>query len=158
TFDYRELTNEFRKEFYEGDDEAVPLDEHLVETGETPHEAYRALRGAVLRTKVYARDGSAKAEYPYRVTENRYGVAQLQPQDGNEHAVYLSHPIESQSYHYERNPTDPRLSHALTLGLDTFGNPLRSIAIGYGRRQPDPALPTQADRDKQTQTLITYTE
>ena len=34
----------------------------------------------------------------------------------------------------------------------------KSIAIGYGRRQPDPALPTQADRDKQTRTLITYTE
>ena len=42
--------------------------------------------------------------------------------------------------------------------MDAFGNPLKALAIGYGRRQPDPALPTQADRDKQTQTLITYTE
>ena len=40
-----------------------PIDEHAVEKGETPHEAYRALRGAVLRTEVYARDGSAKAEH-----------------------------------------------------------------------------------------------
>ena len=66
--------------------------------------------------------------------------------------------MESLSYHYERNPADPRISHALTLEVDAFGNPLKSLAIGYGRRQPDPALPTQADRDKQTQTLITYTE
>ena len=157
-FDYRELTNRFRKEFYHGDGEAASVDEHLVETGETPHEAYRALRGAVLRTEVYGRDGSGKAEHPYQVTENRYRVTQLQPKDGNHHAVYLSHQIESLSYHYERNPTDPRISHALTLEVDTFGNPLKSIAIGYGRRQPDPALPTQADRDKQTQTFITYTE
>ena len=42
--------------------------------------------------------------------------------------------------------------------MDAFGNPLKALAIGYGRRQPDPDLPTQADRDKQTQTLITYTE
>ena len=152
-FDYRELTNRFRKEFYQGDEEAVAVDEHDVETGETPHEAYRALRGAVLRTEVYAHDGSAKAEHPYQVTENRYRVTQLQPKDGNHHAVYLSHPLESLSYHYERNPTDPRISHALTLEVDAFGNPLKSLAIGYGRRQPDPALPTQADRDKQTQTL-----
>ena len=65
-FDYRELTNKFRKEFYQGDDEAVPLDEHESKPGETPHEAYRALRGAVLRTEVYAHDGSAKAGIPTR--------------------------------------------------------------------------------------------
>src|SRR5262249_24501190 len=77
---------------------------------------------------------------------------------GNNHAVYLSHPLESLSYHYERNPGDPRIGHALTLEIDGFGNPLKALAIGYGRRQPDPTLPTQADRDKQTQILITYTE
>jgi RHS repeat-associated protein len=157
-FDYRELTKEFRREFYRGDDQAVPLDGHEVETGETPHEAYRALRGALLRTEVYAHDGSAKEAHPYQVIENRYRVTQLQPQDGNRHAVYFQHQLESLIYHYERQPADPRLSHALTLEVDAFGDPLKSLAIGYGRRQPDPQLPTQADRDKQTQTLITYTE
>ena len=28
----------------------------------------------MLRTEVYAHDGSAKAEHPYQVTENRYRV------------------------------------------------------------------------------------
>ena len=50
-FDYRELTRALRHEFYQGDTQAVPLDEHAVETGETPHEAYRALRGALLRAR-----------------------------------------------------------------------------------------------------------
>jgi RHS repeat-associated protein len=157
-FDYRELTNTFRREYYQGDEEAAVIDEHAVEKGETPHEAYRALHGAVLRTEVYARDGSAKAQLPYQVTENRYRVRQLQPKDSNPHAVYFSHQLETRSYHYERNPTDPRISHALTLEVDTFGNPRKSIAIGYGRRQPDPFLPTQIDRDKQSRTLVTYTE
>jgi RHS repeat-associated protein len=157
-FDFKELTKEFRREFYQGDDQAVAVDDHKVETGATPHEAYRALRGAVLRTEVYAHDGSAKAAHPYQVTDNRYQVQQVQPKNGNHHGVYFSSHMESVSYQYERNPTDPRISHALTLQVDSFGNPLKSLAIGYGRRQPDPALPTSADQDKQTQALITYTE
>jgi hypothetical protein len=119
-----------------------------------------------LRSEVYAHDGGVKAAHPYQVIENRYRITQLQPQDGNYHAVYFSHQLESLTYHYERHPSDPRISHALTLEVDTFGNPLKALAIGYGRRQPDPGLPTQpdpglltqADRDKQTQTLIAYTE
>ena len=157
-FDYRELTRALRHEFYQGDTLAQALDEHEVETGETPHEAYRALRGAVLRSEVYAHDGSAKVVHPYTVTESRYRITQLQPKDGNHHAVYFSHQLESLTYHYERHPSDPRISHALTLEVDAFGNPLKALAIGYGRRQPDPGLPTQADQAKQTQMLITYTE
>ncbi|MEH2500485.1 RHS repeat-associated protein [Bradyrhizobium sp. AZCC 1678] len=157
-FSYRELTDEFRKEFYQGDAEAYAVAEHEVESGETPQEAYRALRGAVLRTEVYAHDGSAKAEHPYQVTETRHRVTQLQPSVGGNHGVYLSHPMESLSYQYERNPADPRINHTLTLEVDDFGNALRSLAISYGRRRPDPILPTQADRDKQTRTLVTYTE
>jgi len=157
-FDYRELTERFRGEYYQGDIDAIPLGEHEVTSSDAPHETYRALRGAIVRTEMYARDGSAKARHPYLVTENRHRVVQIQPKDGNHHGVYFSHHLESLSYHYERNPTDPRVSHALTLEVDDFGNVLKSIAIGYGRRLTDPDLPTQADREEQTQTLVTYTE
>jgi len=156
--DYRDLTERFRQEYYQHDGHAVPLDEQDVDPGETPAEAYRALRGAQLRTEVYAHDGSAKAEHPYQVSESRYRVAQLQPRSTNKHALYFSHQLESLAYHYERNPADPRISHALTLAVDAFGNPLKTLSIGYGRRHPDSGLPTQADRDRQTRTLVTYTE
>ncbi|MCA8920090.1 MAG: toxin, partial [Planctomycetes bacterium] len=59
--------------------------------------------------------------------------------------------------HYERDETDPRIQHALTLEVDEFGNVLRSAAIGYGRRQLDPKL-SPADQARQAQILITYTE
>ena len=39
-------------------------------------EACRALKGHVLRTEVYADDGSAEAEHPYTVTESRYQIRQ----------------------------------------------------------------------------------
>lgn len=69
----------------------------------------------------------------------------------------FTHTRETINYHYERNPADPRVSHALTLDVDKYGNVLKQMAIGYGRR---PGLsPLQGeDKKKQEQLLITYTE
>lgn len=156
--DYRDLTARFRSEYYAGDTRAVPLEEHDVEAGETPAEAYRALRGAQLRTEVYAHDGTLKEDHPYQVSESRHRVTQVQARGPNQHAVYLGHQLETLTYHYERRPADPRISHALTLEVDSFGNLLRTLSVGYGRRRPDPALPTDADRERQGRTLVSYSE
>ena len=156
--DHRELTQQYRSEYYQGDPEAFVLDEHFFEQpdgteglGDTPHEAFRALRGAVLRTEVYGRDGSVKADHPYVVTENRYWVKALQPKNGNNHAVYLTTPKESVTYHYERNPADPRMGHSITLGIDDYGNVTDSVSIGYPRRVVPADLPEQGE------TSIVYT-
>ena len=75
--------------------------------------------------------------------------------------MFFTHAREALNYHYERhyerNPADPRVSHALTLEVDDFGNVLQSAAIGYGRRRPDPALSAD-DQAKQAELLITCTE
>ena len=94
------------------------------------------LKGSILRQEVYADDGSAKASLPYSVSERSYRLTCLQPRGPNPHAVFFSHPSETIDYHYERNPADPRISHALTLAVDDYGNVLRSVAIGYQRRAP----------------------
>lgn len=127
-------------------------------TLEEEREACRALKGSMLRQEVYALDGTAKAAHPYTVSEQNFTVRLEQPRGSNRHAVFLTHAREVLTYHYERNPADPRTQHALTLEVDSFGNVLKEAAIGYGRRQPDLSLPLQVDRDKQTRTLITYTE
>jgi hypothetical protein len=59
----------------------------------------------------------------------------------------LTHNLESLSYHYERNPKDPRISHQLNLEVDEFGNVRKRAAIGYGRLKSD--LSTAAGRDQQ---------
>jgi RHS repeat-associated protein len=133
-FDYHKLTNRYRREFYDGDEQAFKLADHEVDAGDTPHEAYRALRGAVLRTEIYAKDDTREADHPYLVTHNRHWVKQLQPRDGNNHAVYLAMRKESLTYHYERNPDDPRIGHDITLAIDDFGNVTDSVSIGYPRR------------------------
>ena len=127
-------------------------------TAAEEREACRALKGSMLRQEVYALDGTDREEHPYTVSEQNFTIRRVQPQAGNRYAVFFTHPREAITYHYERNPDDPRIQHALTLEVEEFGNVLKSAAVGYGRRQPDAALPLQADRDKQTRTLITYTE
>ena len=120
-------------------------------------EATRALKGSILRQEIYALDGSEKSQYPYSVSENNFDVVMLQPKDENHYAVFFAHPHETIAYHYERNPSDPRTGHNLTLEVDSFGNVLKSAAFGYGRRQPDTAL-NATDQAKQMQLLVTYTE
>ena len=126
-------------------------------TVEEEREACRALKGMMLRQEVYADDGSDKAQHPYTVTEQNFTIRRLQPRQGNRHAVFFTHAREALSYHYERDPEDPRTTHALTLEVDEFGNVLKSAAIGYGRRSGLSAL-ADDDRQKQEQMLITYTE
>ena len=120
-------------------------------------EAFRALKGSILRQEVYADDGTAQAGLPYSVSERSYHLRLLQPRGPNQHTAFFSHASETIDYHYERNTADPRISHALTLEVDDFGNVTKSAAVGYGRRQVDPNLNFE-EKAKQTQTLITYTE
>ncbi|MFZ4699194.1 MAG: SpvB/TcaC N-terminal domain-containing protein, partial [Candidatus Methylumidiphilus sp.] len=168
---YREpgLTNEQARQLL--------LDDTLLPAGlsvEEEREACRALKGAMLRQEVYAEDGTAKAQHPYTVTEQNFTVEVLQPKSGNRHAVFFTHAREAISYHYERNPADPRIQHALTLEVDDYGNVLKQAAIGYGRRTtirvvnaqgqvqqvPNPGLAeyTASDQATQTTPLLTYTE
>jgi RHS repeat-associated protein len=134
------------------------LADTVLPPGLTPDEerqACRALKGAMLRQEVYGVDGTEKAAHPYTVTEQNFTIELLQPQGTNRHAVFFTHAREALRYHYERNPHDPRIGHAMTLEVDKYGNVLQSVAIGYGRKQS--SLAVQSDRNKQTQTLITYT-
>jgi RHS repeat-associated protein len=136
------------------------LDDTVLPVGLTvaeEREACRALKGSMLRQEVYGLDGMEKEHHPYTVTEQNFTIRRLQPRDGNRHGAFFTHAREALNYHYERDPADPRISHALTLEVDDFGNVLKEAAIGYGRRQGQ--SPLQADdKKKQEQTLITYTE
>ena len=155
-------TGEYYREPDLSDDEAAQLllPDTVLPDGlsvDEEREACRALRGSMLRREVYALDGTGKEPHPYTVTEQNFTIRVLQSKADNAHGVFLAHPRESLSYHYERKPANPRVSHALTLAVDDYGNVLQSAAIGYGRRQPDTDL-QQPDQDKQTQLLMTCSE
>ena len=145
-------------------------------------EACRALKGSMLRQEVYADDAGPgataeqiqRARTPYTVVEQNIAIRTVQPRGANRHAVFLTHGDETISYHYERNPSDPRVQHGLTLEVDGYGNVLKQAAIGYGRRpivhdvdvdglvqlvlNPGLGDLSPDDQFKQTTALLTYTE
>lgn len=141
-------------------------------------EAMRSLKGAILRQEIYAIDEKEESDRPYSVSERNYIIKPLQPRGANRHAVFFTHERETINFHYERklfpvlngqivdaqNPivrwhADPRVSHAVTLDVDEYGNVRQSVALAYGRRfdDSDPVL-TGDDRKKQKQLLVTLTD
>jgi hypothetical protein len=95
--------------YWSGDALAEPLPPHDIvssATGREVREAHRALAGMPLRTEVYSDDGTPEAVSPHAVAMHRHRVVRLQPVSENRPAVFRSHPLETVTYHYERNPAD----------------------------------------------------
>lgn len=103
-------------------------------SAEEKREACRALKGQMLRQEVYAEDRTEQAKLPYTVTENSYDIQCLQPKNEGTYGVFLVTPRESLSYHYERNPRDPRIAHSFNLVTDHYGNSTHVASIVYPRR------------------------
>ncbi|MFI1159285.1 SpvB/TcaC N-terminal domain-containing protein [Streptomyces sioyaensis] len=127
-------------------------------------QACRALKGSTLRTEVYALDGSPAEHLPYQITEQNYTIELLQPAPvrpdsaGMRNAVFATHAREILTAHYERTD-DPRIGHELVLAVDDFGNPLRTVSVGYGRRGADQGLAADEARAQQrTQIVLTEHE
>src|ERR1700677_3046486 len=99
-------------------------------------EACRALRGQVLREEVYAQDGTPAAVNPYSTSERRYQVDRLQPATPIAYGGFHSWEREQIVSHYERNQSDPRVTHELALAIDDYGNPTRHASVAYPRRSP----------------------
>jgi len=132
-----------RAQWYDGDRLAFRLADHDLSVDDTPREAYRTLEGAVLRSEVFALDGTARQPHPYMVTESRYTVTRLQARASRPFAVYVRTPRETLTYYYERRPDDPRIGHKLVLAVDAFANVTDAVAIAYPRRAP--AYPEQGE-------------
>jgi virulence plasmid B protein/glycosyltransferase TcdB-like subunit of Tc toxinin/glycosyltransferase TcdB-like subunit of Tc toxin len=131
-------------------------------------EAYRALKGSMLRTEVYALDDSSLQSYPYTVSEQVYRVRLLQARgDGRyQYGVFQTFSQESLTFHYERQVytdsnqklyMDPRVVHSLILNTDEYGDVLQTASIAYGRRHNDSDTRLNStDRSKQSQLYATY--
>ena len=138
-------------EYWSGDSSAATLPPCTLPSGLSPdalREAHYALKGKVLRREVYADDGSAESVHPYTVEQTSYAVRQLQPRQGAEpgsarYGSYLVVDQQSMSWSYERNPSDPRVSHTLTLQVDDYGHATRTAVVSYPRRSP--AKPAQGE-------------
>lgn len=166
--DGQRISQQFEHEYYrepgESDRalEASLLPDTILPAGltvEEEREAVRSLKESILRQEIYALDGSDKQPHPYSVSERNYEIRLEQALQTNRHAVFFAHDRETIDYHYERNPADPRITHAMTLEVDGFGNGLKSVAIAYPRRIPEFLEQGQIEgQTNQGKPFITYTE
>jgi RHS repeat-associated protein len=99
-------------------------------------DALRTLRGSILRTELYALDGSVSAARPYTVTEQAYRLREeqspLDPKSARSH-IFFPHSIAKRSTQWERGD-DPMTQFSFTGDYDAFGQPLSQTAIALPRR------------------------
>lgn len=126
--------------FWHGDAEAPDLPERWIApeieaAGTTTlRQAYAALAGHVIRREVYGLDGTALETTPYSVAQATTGVRLVQPKGPNPNAVVQAFTREQLDAQYERDATDPRITHDFELAQDEYGNVTRTCTVSYPRR------------------------
>lgn len=124
--------------FFQGDGQAYTFPDNVLPKGmdeETTRQAHMALKGHLIRQEIYGEDGSALADKPYTVTQSNAEIKLLKAQNSQRpFAVFMILPGESITYHYERNPKDPRIEQHFTLATDNYGHVLESCSVTLARR------------------------
>ena len=135
------------------DDPVLPANLAADEVGQ----CLRALRGAPLHQEVYSFDGSNRQDEPYSIAEHRYKVRRLQAREGDRPGVFTVDGLEMMNIHVERDSTDPRIAHSVSIELDELGQPVKTASVTYGRARDDASLPVEV-RKAQRALTITYAE
>jgi RHS repeat-associated protein len=151
--------HQYANEYFQN--QAVPeyqLPEPPFPTGlstQETREAFRALKSMALRSETYALDKLPESVFPYLTTAHTYQVKQIQALTGNKNTVFSTIESESLTWHYDREPADPRIAHKLNLELDELGNILQTVSVVYPRTKTDPSAPKEVS-DEQKKIYITH--
>jgi RHS repeat-associated protein len=119
--DGRWSTLDCRDEYWDGDRQLLPGDQPA------SRDALRAMRGRVLRTELYGRDGSALESRPYEVTENSYEVRPEAPR------VFFAHEVACRVTRWERGD-DPMTVLTYTGDHDAYGQARTQTVVAPPRR------------------------
>ena len=109
-------------------------------------DALRALRGSILRTELYALDGSEREDQSYTVTEHTYGLREESPPaviDNHRPRIFFPHAVGQRTTQWERGD-DPMTRFSFTSDYDDFGQPRRTLGIACPRgwRSQADAMPS----------------
>jgi len=99
-------------------------------------DALRSLRGSVLRTELYALDGSERESRPYTVVEKAYGLRAEEDGVAAEAArppIFFPLALAERTTQWERGD-DPMTTFASTGDHDAHGQPRRSTVVAMPRR------------------------
>ena len=110
------------------------------------------MRGQVLRTELYALDGTDRADRPYTVTESLPGVRGEVPPDQRNvtlpesvepRRIFFAFGIGQRTTQWERGD-EPMTQFSFTEDYDRYGQPRSQISIAVPRHQREPYFATQS--------------
>jgi RHS repeat-associated protein len=147
---------DFSNEFFSGDAPALPRPAAIVAflnslSGGDRRDALRALRGTILRSELYALDGSPVQARPYTVSESVQGVREEDSPAPGQHRIFFPFQLAQRTTQWERG-SDPLSRFSFLRNYDVYGQACASVSIaaprGQNFRQASPAtapyLVTQA--------------
>jgi RHS repeat-associated protein len=148
-------------EYWPGDPQLLarsPETQALMEDGDVPRrvkrDAVRSLRGRILRSELYALDGTGRQDRPYTITESSHGVRPepsplSTPQ--NPCPIFFPYTLAQRTTQWERGD-DPMTQFTFTENYDEYGQPRTQtqIACPRGWRAADdvPGEPYLATRSE----------
>jgi RHS repeat-associated protein len=128
---------DFGAEYWPGDPSVLSRPAstlQLLQSLPTSHraDALRSLRGQVVRTELYALDGSTLENRPLTVTESQYGIREESPPaDSN---IFFAHSVAHRSTQWERGD-EPMTQFAFTDDCDAYGQPRRNVSLAVPRHR-----------------------
>jgi RHS repeat-associated protein len=99
-------------------------------------DALRTLRGSILRTELYALDGSERAGRPYTVTEHAYGLREEESPGADEERlhIFFSHVVAQRTTQWERGDQPmSQFTFTDTEDYDPYGQVLCQTQIACPR-------------------------
>lgn len=131
---------DYTGEYWSGDPqllkhtEAVNTFLHTLPQRRIKRDALRTLRGSMLRSELYALDGSPLDDRPYTVTEHAYGLREEQSQNNSSRErIFFPHGTAQRTTQWERGD-DPLTQFSFTGPYDAYGQPVSQSAFAMPRR------------------------
>jgi RHS repeat-associated protein len=98
-------------------------------------DALRALRGNILRTELYATDGSAREDLPYTVVEHAFGLREEEPPfnpKSERPSIFFPFATAQRTTQWERGD-DPMTQFSFIGNYDDYGQPQRQTQVACPR-------------------------
>lgn len=129
--------SDFSGEYWQGDPTCLerPADTTaLLQNLPSQHcrDALRTLRGTVLRTELYALDGSTLQDRPYTVSESVFGLREEAGPANADMRIFFPHARGQRVTQWERGD-DPMTHFSFTDAYDAFGQPTEQVEIACPR-------------------------
>lgn len=121
-------------------------------------DALRTLRGSILRTELYVLDGSLRQDRPYTVTEQAYGLKEIEPPSASEQDrlhIFFPHSTCQRTTQWERGD-DPMTQFSFAGAYDGFGQPLSRTSVAVPRRTRKRHRVSQTEVADETRVLATH--